>query len=96
MLYTDSLDLTESEAAVLSILAKKEGKDISDEYLCERALLKPMTDNGLEVARLIGSLREKLRDSGYWIRRTSTEIEEEPGEAFSTTEYALTPLEDFL
>ncbi len=96
MLNIDSLNLTEHEAAVLSILAGAVRRNIGDEYLCERALLKPMTNNGLEIAALIGSLREKLRDSGYGIRRVTTEVEEEPGEAFSNTEYVLLPEKELL
>ncbi len=96
MLKTDSLNLTDNEAALLSILAKNEKRNIGDEYLCERALDKPMTDDGLELARLVGSLRDKLLGAGYWIRRVSTEIEEEPDLCFNTTEYALVPTEDFL
>ena len=96
MIKTDNLTLTDNEAALLSILSNYEGRNIGDEYLCERALDKPMTDGGLELARLVGALRGKLRDFGYGIRRISTELEEIPGEAYCTTEYALVPTEDFL
>ncbi len=96
MLNIDSFNLTENEAAVLSILSKHEGRNIGDEYLCERALDKPMTDEGREIAALIGSLREKLRDNGYGIRRVTTELEETPGECYVSTEYALVPEDELL
>ena len=96
MLNIDSLKLTENEAAVLSILAGDVRRDIGDEYLCERALLKPMTDNGREIAALIVSLRDKLRNNGYGIRRVTTELEETPGECYVSTEYALVPEDELL
>jgi hypothetical protein len=82
-------ELTESENALLAVFTRCEGHGIGAEYLCEQALKKPMTDGGLEVTRLIASLREKLRGSGRVIREEEVRVRDadDPGEVYHWTEY---------
>lgn len=82
-------ELTKEENALLAVFAHYEGQELCAEFLCERGLGKPMTDEGQTAAEIIAFLQKKLRGSGCTIRETETAVADEdaPGTVYRRTEY---------
>ena len=84
-------EMTADERAVLRLFFEHEGKRLSAEYLSERALMKPMTDDGEEMDRLITSLSTKLHTSGYTISKVETLLTDTkiPGISYEYEDFVL-------
>ena len=87
-LLPEIAELTKEENALLAVFAHYEGQELCAEFLCERGLGEPMTDEG-QVAGIIVSLQKKLHGSGCTIREMETAVADEdaPGTVYRRTEY---------
>ena len=84
-------EMTADERAVLRLFFEYEGQRLSAEDLSERALMKPMSDDGRAMNDLLASLSAKLQMSGYTINKVETLLADSkiPGISFEYEDYVL-------